>query len=109
MRNLHGLKFCITSVISVISFLFLWSQLLGGGNRGLWCEGGGDPVLLVSESGGGGNICGVFLSLTFSLSGVLSTASSLTMLSSSEDDSKTKNAYIKNKLLKNFIYLYLKY
>lgn len=44
-------------------------------------------MLLVSESGGGGSICGVVLSLAFSLSGVLSTASSLTILSSSDDDS----------------------
>lgn len=78
------------SLISVISCRFLWSQLFGGGKRGLWCKGGGEPVLLVSESGGGGSICGVFLSLTLSRSGVLSTVSSLTTLSSSEDDSTKK-------------------
>lgn len=41
----------------------------------------------MSESGGGGSICGVLLSLAFSLSGVLSTVSSLTILSSSDEDS----------------------
>lgn len=44
-------------------------------------------MLLVSESGGGGSIWGVFLSLAFSRSGVLSIVSSFTMLSSSDDDS----------------------
>lgn len=87
---LHGLKFCITSLISVISCLLRWSQLFGCGSRGLWCKGGGEPVLLVSDNGGGGNICGVPLSLNFSLSGVLSTVSSLTILSSSEEDSAIK-------------------
>lgn len=78
----------MTSVISVISLRFLWSQLFGGGKRGLWCNGGGEPVLLVSDKGGGGSIWGVLLSLTFSRSGVLSTVSSFTRLSSSEEDSE---------------------
>lgn len=90
MINLQGLKFCITSLISVISCLFLRSQLFGGNIRDLWCKGGGDPVLLVSERGGGGNICGVLLSRARSRSGVLSTASSFTILSSSDDDSKNQ-------------------
>lgn len=83
----------MTSLISVIScgLLLRWSQLFGGGIRGRWWSGGGDPVLLVSDNGGGGSICGVLRSRARSRSGVLSTASSFTMLSSSEDDSAKTN------------------
>lgn len=76
--------------MSVISCLLRRSQLFGGGSRDRWWSGGGDPVLLVSESGGGGNICGVLLSLALSLSGVLSTVSSFTILSSSDEDSESR-------------------
>lgn len=86
--------------MSVISCCLLQLLLLGCCvGLDLWCGGGGDPALLVSDGGGGGKDWPPpgpmpLPTPTRSRSGVLSVGSSLTMLSSSDDDSRNKEGFV---------------